>query len=55
MTIFTGTTFVDKMPIKDISKEEQSNLFLSGKVRRDPVRLTESDRGRQRIIKTDER
>ena len=33
------------MPIKDVSKEEQSNLFLSGSVFKEAVKLTEHDRG----------
>jgi hypothetical protein len=37
------------MPIKDISKEEQSFLFLPGKSKRDPIRLKESDIGNQII------
>ena len=33
------------MPIKDISKEEQSHLFLPGGVKREHLQLTEGDRG----------
>ena len=33
------------MPIKDISKEEQSHLYLAGGVKREHLQLTESDRG----------
>jgi hypothetical protein len=33
------------MPIKDVSKEEQSNLYLSGSVFKEAVKLTEHDRG----------
>ena len=33
------------MPIKDISKEEQAHLFLTGGVKREHMQLTESDRG----------
>ena len=33
------------MPIKDISKEEQSHLYLPGGVKREHLQLTESDRG----------
>ena len=34
------------MPLKDISKEEQSNLFLSGVPYKDPVKLTNADRSK---------
>ena len=33
------------MPIKDISKEEQSHLYLAGGARREYLQLTETDRG----------
>ena len=33
------------MPIKDISKEEQSHLFLAGGIRKEHLQLTEADRG----------
>ena len=35
-----------EMPLKDISKEEQSNLFLSGVPYKDPVKLTNADRSK---------
>ena len=34
------------MPIKDISNEEQSNLFLSAGAYREPTKVTEHDRGK---------
>ena len=33
------------MPIKDISKEEQSHLYLAGVTKREHLQLTETDRG----------
>ena len=38
------------MPIKDISKEEQAHLFLTGGVKREHMQLTESDRGDTNIL-----
>lgn len=40
------------MPIKDISKEEQAHLFLSGGVKRELMQLTESDKGDKLVILT---
>ena len=37
------------MPLKDVSKEEQSNLYLSGCCRRDTAKLTEVDKGKDTI------
>ena len=31
------------MPMKDVSNEEQSNLFLSGSVHREAIKLTDHD------------
>ena len=33
------------MPLKDISKEEQSHLYLPGGAKREHLQLTETDRG----------
>ena len=33
------------MPIKEISKEEQSHLYLAGMAKREHLHLTETDRG----------
>ena len=33
------------MPIKDISKEEQSHLYLTGVFKREHLQLTENERG----------
>ena len=35
----------DKMPIKDITKEEKSNLYMIGRKPKEPVRITENERG----------
>ena len=35
------------MPIKDISKEEQSHLYLPGGAKREHLQLTETDRGEE--------
>ena len=40
------------MPIKDISKEEQAHLFLTGGVKRELMQLTESDKGDKLVILT---
>ena len=34
-----------EMPIKEISKEEQSHLYLAGGAKREHLHLTETDRG----------
>ena len=35
------------MPLKDVSKEEQSNLYLSGCQRKEIVKLNEVDKGKR--------
>ena len=40
-------TFFNIMPLKDVSKEEQSNLYLSGCQRKETVKLTEVDKGKR--------
>ena len=39
-----------RMPIKDVSKEEQSFLYLPGKTKRDPIQLKASDIGSRGVM-----